>query len=141
MPDEPCRAAPPKLVVLNQAFIAATDPAGAPEPARDPARFGAWVENACLAHAWNAGQRLAYWREEPLEVDGVLEGTWGRWAVEIKTGAVGTTDLRGLLEFTRRFPEYRPLLVGDPPGQLTAAYTGEAEHPDRPIVNAPIGGS
>ena len=35
------RAAPPKLVVLNQALLAATDPAGAPEPARDPARFGA----------------------------------------------------------------------------------------------------
>jgi hypothetical protein len=33
----------------------------------------------------------AYWREAPLQVDGVLEGTWGRWAVEIKTGAVGTT--------------------------------------------------
>ena len=29
----------------------------------DPDRFGAWVENACLAHAWNAGQQLAYWRE------------------------------------------------------------------------------
>jgi len=28
-------------VVLNQALLAATDPAGAPEPARDPARFGA----------------------------------------------------------------------------------------------------
>lgn len=120
------RAAPPKLVVLNQALLAATDPAGAPEPARDPARFGAWVENACLAHAWNAGQRVAYWREEPLEVDGVLDGTWGRWAVEIKTGAVGTTDLRGLLEFTRRFPEYRPLLVGDPPGQLAAERAGIA---------------
>jgi predicted AAA+ superfamily ATPase len=113
-------------VVLNQALLAATDPAGAPEPARDPTRFGAWIENACLAHAWNAGQRVAYWREEPLEVDGVLDGTWGRWAVEIKTGAVGTTDLRGLLEFTRRFPEYRPLLVGDPPGQLAAERAGIA---------------
>jgi predicted AAA+ superfamily ATPase len=120
------RAAPPKLVVLNQALLAATDPEGAPEPARDPARFGAWVENACLAHAWNVGLRVAYWREEPLEVDGILDGTWGHWAVEIKTGAVGTTDLRGLLEFTRRFPEYRPLLVCDPPGQLAAERAGIA---------------
>jgi predicted AAA+ superfamily ATPase len=75
------RAAPPKLVVLNQALLAATDPQGAPEPARDPARFGAWVENACLAHGWNAGQRVAHWREDPLEVDGVLmgHGGAGRW--------------------------------------------------------------
>jgi hypothetical protein len=26
----------------------------------DPARFGFWVENVCLAHAWNAGQQLCY---------------------------------------------------------------------------------
>jgi hypothetical protein len=118
------RGAPPKIVVLNQALLAASDPEGAPEPTREPARFGAWVENACLAYAWNAGQRVAYWREEPLEVDGVLDGTWGRWALEIKTGAVAATDLRGVLEFTRRFPEYRPLLVCDPAGRLAAERAG-----------------
>jgi hypothetical protein len=118
------RGAPPKIVVLNQALLAASDPEGAPEPTREPARFGVWVENACLAHAWNAGQRVAYWREGPLEVDGVLDGTWGRWALEIKTGAVAATDLRGVLEFTRRFPEYRPLLVCDPAGRLAAERAG-----------------
>jgi hypothetical protein len=50
----------------------------------------------------------------------------GRWAVEIKTGAVGPSELRGLLEFTRRFPAYRPLLVGDAPGQLAADRAGIA---------------
>lgn len=118
------RAAPPKLVVLNQAILAAGDPHGPPDPARDPARFGAWVENACLAHAWNAGQRVAYWREEPLEVDGVVDGTWGRWAVEIKTGAVAASDLRGLLEFTRRFPVFQALLVCDPAGRPAAQRAG-----------------
>jgi len=24
---------------------------------------------------------VSYWREEPLEVDGVLEGSWGSWVV------------------------------------------------------------
>ena len=67
------RAAPPKIVVLNNALLVAGDPRGAPGPS-EPARFGAWVENACLAHAWNQGQTLTYWREEPLEVDGVTEG-------------------------------------------------------------------
>lgn len=69
------RAAPPKLVTLNNALLAVVDPRGIPERATDPARFGAWVENACLAHAWNAGQRVSYWREEPLDVDAVLEGS------------------------------------------------------------------
>lgn len=107
------RSAPPKLVSLSNAFLAAVDPRGVPDPAADPARFGPWVENACLAHAWNSGQRVTYWREEPLEVDGIFEGSWGDWAVEVKTGGVRAGDLRGLLEFTRRFPKYRPLLLGD----------------------------
>ncbi len=107
------RAAPPKLITLNNALLAAVDPHGIPERAADPARFGHWLENACLASAWNAGQHLTYWREEPLEVDGVLDGSWGSWAIEVKTGHVNSTDLRGLLEFSRRFPKYRPLVVCD----------------------------
>ncbi len=107
------RSAPPKIVPLSNALLAAADPRGPPDAAGDPERFGAWVENACLSRAWNAGQRVAYWREEPWEVDAILEGSWGRWAVEVKTGNVEASDLRGLLECVRRFPTYRPLLVAD----------------------------
>jgi len=107
------RAAPPKLIVLSNAFLAVVDPRGIPDQKTEPARFGAWVENACLAHAWNAGQRVSYWREEPMEVDGVLEGSWGRWAIEVKTGTISTVDLRGLTEFVRRYRDYRPLVVCD----------------------------
>lgn len=114
------RAAPPKLVPLSNALCAVTDPRGSPDPATEPKRFGAWVENACLAAAWNAGQRVAYWREEPLEVDGVIEGSWGAYAVEVKTGPFTARELRGLLEFTRRFPRFSPLLLCDP-RELSAA--------------------
>jgi predicted AAA+ superfamily ATPase len=114
------RAAPPKVVTLNQALLAVSHPQGAPDRDREPARFGAWVENACLAHAWNQGQTVSYWREEPFEVDGVLDGSWGAWVVEIKTGAVGPADLRGLLEFTRRFPRFRPLLIAGEGARSTA---------------------
>jgi predicted AAA+ superfamily ATPase len=114
------RAAPPKLIPLSNALCTVVDPQGVPDPKREPERFGHWVENACLAFAWNAGQRVAYWREEPLEVDAVTEGSWGAWAIEIKTGSFSAADLRGLLEFTRRVPKYRPLLVCDP-AELPAA--------------------
>ncbi len=120
------RAAPPKLVTLSNALIAATDPAGAAEQARDSARFGALVENACLAHAWNSGQRVSYWREEPLEVDAVVEGSWGRWAIEVKTGRFEPSHLRGLLEFTARHPGFRPLVVCGPEGRATADRAGVA---------------
>jgi predicted AAA+ superfamily ATPase len=120
------RAAPPKLVTLSNALVAAVAPEGVPDPAVEPARYGAWVENACLARAWSAGQKVAYWREEPLEVDAVLEGSWGSWAIEIKTGPVRTSDLRGLLELSARYPKLRPLLVGDE-GARAAAERAQIE--------------
>jgi len=105
------RAAPPKLVVLSNAYLAASDARGAPDPAQEPERFGAWVENACLAHAVNAGQRVTYWREGALEVDAIVEGSWGTWAVEVKTGTFTRRDLVGLFEFVRRHPRFRPLVL------------------------------
>lgn len=118
------RAAPPKLLVLNNALLGAMDPRGVPDAATDPARFGAWVANACLAHAWNAGQRVTYWRAEPVEVDGVFEGSWGNWAVEIKTGGFETTSLRGLTTFCQRYPEFQPLVIRGEKGAEIADRAG-----------------
>lgn len=103
------RAAPPKLTVLNHGLMAAMGPA--PDRERDSVRWGRWVENAVGAFAWNAEQTVCYWRAEPLEVDWVLEGSWGSWAIEVKTGAYRPQDLRGLLEFCRQHPKFRPLLL------------------------------
>ncbi len=118
------RAAPPKLVTLNNALVAVMDPRGVVDAKADPERFGAWVENACLAHAWNTGQRVSYWREEPLEVDGVLEGSWGDWAVEVKTGGFQASELRALLELTRRHKQLRPLVICDDAGRAAADRAG-----------------
>jgi uncharacterized protein len=118
------RAAPPKLVTLNNALLAVMDPRGIVDAGSDPGRFGAWVENACLAHAWNSGQQVSYWREEPLEVDGIFEGSWGSWAVEVKTGGFQTSELKALLEFTRVHPELRPLVICDASGLAAAERAG-----------------
>jgi hypothetical protein len=120
------RSAPPKLVTLSNALLAVMDIRGIPDLDREPDRAGRWVENACLAFAWNSGQRVNYWREEPLEVDGVIDGSWGAWALEIKTGPVQPADFRGLLEFTMRFPKYRPLLVCGSTGIAPAQRAGVA---------------
>lgn len=107
------RAAPPKLIVLSQAILQALSPQGFPEAGPDRADWGRWVENACVAFAWNAGQEVHYWREEPQEVDFITTGSWGAWAVEVKTGTYGLGDLRALLEFCSRHREFRPLLLCD----------------------------
>jgi uncharacterized protein len=108
------RSAPPKLLILNNALLSAMHSGGPPNPSEEPARFGAWVENACLAFAVNQGQSVTYWREEPLEIDAVLEGSWGNWAVEVKTGNFDVHALKGLLEFCRRNPKFTPLVITAP---------------------------
>ncbi len=105
------RSAPVKLVVLNNALASAVHPAGIPDASVDAARWGRWVENACLSFAISRGQNVRYWREETFEVDAVIDGDWGSWAIEVKTGAFVESDLIGLSEFVRRYPKYRPLVV------------------------------
>lgn len=105
------RASPPKLVALNNALLAAALSSHPPTSADNPELWGRWVENAVIASAIAAGQTVHYWREEPNEVDAVCSGSWGNWAIEVKCGSYTTKDLAGLLEFCRRYPEFRPLVV------------------------------
>jgi predicted AAA+ superfamily ATPase len=120
------RAAPPKLVVLNNALCAAVDPRGAPDETAEPERFRAWAENACLAFALNSGQRVQYWRDEQLSVDGVIEGSWGKWAVDVRTGPFASSDIRGLIEFSRRNPSFSALVLCSPSSVTTAERAGVA---------------
>jgi len=101
-------------------------PEGPPDRSQEPARFVLWVENACLAFAVNRGQRVTYWREEPLEIDAVFEGSWGEWAVEVKTGGFDFSELKGLLEFCRRNPKLRPLVITAPGTERAARHHGLA---------------
>ncbi len=118
------RASPPKLVPLNNAYLSGGTHEEVPSPATQPEPWGRFVENACLAHLLNAGQAVHYWREEPREVDAIGEGTWGKWAIEVKTGSFTAGDLRGLLEFGRRFPSHRPLVICDEEGASAVSRLG-----------------
>ena len=106
------RASPPKLVPLSNAFLTAYADIAPPTASSDPVRWGRWLENACLAHASNSGYRVSYWREEPYEVDMVIQGS-ENWAVEIKSGAFTGRDLAGLMEFHLRHRDFRLLVIGE----------------------------
>jgi hypothetical protein len=67
---------------------------------------------------------VSYWREEPLEVDGVFEGSWGRWAVEVKSGPFRMSELKALLELVRRHSGLRPLVICDDSGRASAERAG-----------------
>ena len=77
-------------------------------------------QNQTLLRAGHAHVRVSYWREEPVEVDGILEGSWGQWAIEVKTGRFQMSELAGLLEFTRRHPGFQPLVICSASGRATA---------------------
>jgi predicted AAA+ superfamily ATPase len=128
------RSSPPKLITLNNAFLASAMQEDPPAPATDPQQWGRWVENACLAYMVNSGQTVHYWREAPLEVDAIVQGTWGKWAIEVKTGTYAQRDLAGLLEFVRRFPEHRPLLVCDETRTAAAERLGVDAMPWREFL-------
>lgn len=128
------RQSPPKLVTLNQALVAAVAPRRPPLVGEPDGVFGHWLENACLALAWNAGQNVEYWREEPLEVDMVVSGTWGEWAIEVKAGGFGARDLTGLLELCRRYPSYRPLVVCPDGMEHVARQAGAVATPWREFL-------
>ncbi len=118
------RAAPPKLVVLNQGLLAAAQQGAALDGLEAQPSRGRWIENACIAFAWNAGQSISYWRQQPYEVDLVIHGDWGRWAIEIKTGGVAVKDLAGLLRFAELHRGFRPLLVGESKARAVADAAG-----------------
>jgi predicted AAA+ superfamily ATPase len=118
------RRSPPKLLVLNNALLAGSRAQPPPRPDTAPAEWGRWVENACLAFAFNSGQEVYYWREEPWKVDGVIRGSWGQWLVEVKTGEFGPADLRGLAAAASKFPRFKPVVICDPQKEARAGATG-----------------
>jgi len=118
------RSSPPKLVPLSNAFLTVAIDDEPPRAATDPRRWGHWLENACIARAVNAGYRVSYWREEPLEVDMVVAGTDGKWAIEVKSGEFTSHDLEGVMTFCARNREYRPLVIGSEQYRTVAARTG-----------------
>jgi hypothetical protein len=111
---------------LNNALLSALSADGPPDRARDRARHDVWIENACLACAINAGQRVSYWREEPFDVDAVIEGEWGKWAVEVMPDVHSEVDYRGLHEFVARYPAFHPLVVTSEENLLVAERAGLA---------------
>ena len=56
----------------------------------------------------------------------MINGSWGKWVLEVKTGAFDSTDLRGLLEFSSRYPAFRPLVLCDDDYRMVAERLGVA---------------
>lgn len=110
-------AAHPKLYLFDAGVYRSLRPSGPLDRPEEIA--GAALEGLVAQHlrAWAAYDgrdwELAYWRTRSgVEVDFVVYGADGFWAVEVKHGAtVRREDVRSLRAFREDFPECEPLLV------------------------------
>ena len=109
------RRSSPKLNVLNTAYLGALSNLTFEQARADRTFWGRLVESAVGAHLLNTGSldetRIHYWRGRNSEVDFVLERGDHLVALEVKSGRK-LRNVRGLAEFTRRFPQARELVVG-----------------------------
>ena len=111
---------------------------------------GAALEGLVLQHlkAWceytKGKYELFYWRTKAgLEVDFIIYGEGGFWAIEVKNSSkVSSKDFRGLRHFVEDYPECKPLLLyrGDTTVKEGDILCQPAELflkkllPDRPIL-------
>jgi predicted AAA+ superfamily ATPase len=76
---------------------------------------GRYVENAVGALLWRyaqeTGTSVHYWNNSAREVDFVVNHAGCDIAIEVKAGSK-SRKVSGLVEFKRRFPRARILLVG-----------------------------
>jgi predicted AAA+ superfamily ATPase len=106
----------PKFFLFDAGVFRAIRPRGpldSPEEADGPA-----LETLVLQHlrAWNdyrsLGCTIHYWRTpEGDEVDLVLYGEPGLWAIEVKRGRIREQDFKGLARFRQDYPMARALLL------------------------------
>lgn len=80
---------------------------------------GAALEGLVAQHLWawkdytTEKHQLFFWRTRSgVEVDFVLFGPWGIWAIEVKNGAkVSRVDLRGLKSFLEDYPMAKAIFL------------------------------
>ena len=79
-------------------------------------------------HAWVMMQKephsLSFWRTQTkLEVDFIIYGPRGFWAIEVKRSAnLGPDDIRGLMAFKKEYPEAACMIVA--PSKRREIYRG-----------------
>lgn len=110
--DKPFRVkkSSPKLIVHDNGLVRAFE---RPIQGKQTAELkGRYLENCIGARFIEAGWETYYWKDRDYEVDFVVLGPKGeRWAIEVKLAPPPVSELRGVQEFCRRYPDFQPKLV------------------------------
>lgn len=109
------RRSSPRLMVHDTSLMTASWEGSDSALLEDPALRGHLVETAVgaylIARSHKEGFEVFWWRDGNHEVDFVVKRGTSLTAIEVKSGRIKNRS--GLAEFRRRFPEARPLVVGD----------------------------
>lgn len=127
------RAAPPKLNVLNTAFLSVYSNKTFAQARADSHFWGHLVESSIGAHLLNTatgGLQVAYWRESPHEVDFIVHQGDHVGALEVKSAAHDPSARKGLRAFAEKHPQQhvRTEVLGGDDFALAEALTQPASH-------------
>ena len=127
------RAAPPKLNVLNTAFLSVYSGKTFAQARNDPTFWGHLVESSVGAHLINTasdGLSVNYWRESPHEVDFVLQHGDRICALEVKSATHNLSARKGLRAFAEKHERLniRTEVLGGDDFALADALTHVASH-------------
>ena len=127
----------PKLNVLNTGLMTALSGYSLEQARADRTFWGRLVESAVGAHLHNTlevSMRLAYWRDDPHEVDFVLAQGPRVLGIEVKSSR-RARSLPGLTAFKKRFHRARTLLAAGTDGGT--AVPGQLVVPVNEFLAAP----
>ena len=127
------RAAPPKLNVLNTAFVSVYSGKTFTQARADHGFWGHLVESSIGAHllyTTSDNIQIAYWRESPHEVDFVVHQGDRVAALEVKSATHDLSARKGLRAFAEKHPKQtvRTEVLGGDDFALAEALTQPASH-------------
>ena len=127
------RAAPPKLNVLNTAFVSVYSGKTFAQARADHGFWGHLVESSIGAHLLNTANdsmQVTYWRESPHEVDFVVHQGKHVAALEVKSATHDLSARKGLRAFSEKHPQQtvRTEVLGGDDFAIAEALTLPASH-------------
>jgi len=100
----------PKLIVHDNALCRAFERPVTEKISQE--KFGRYFENIIGARFIESGWDTYYWKHRKLEVDFVVVGPENqKWAIEVKSSKIKVSELKGIFEFCKVYPDFTPCLI------------------------------
>lgn len=121
------RNSTPRLMAFDTSLITASVATGRHALLDDPSKKGHLVESAVGAYLLGRSKKerfgLYWWRENGVESDFVVRKDGALYAIEVKSGV--NTNIAGTVEFLKKHPTAKRIVVGSAESSIEAFLRGE----------------